>query len=210
MVILLLGAPGAGKGTQAKILTEKYNLAHLSTGDLFRYHIKNETEIGKVAKGYMDAGKLVPDEVTCAIVKESLPLYQDKKGIILDGFPRNLAQAENLEGFCKLDCVLNIEVAESLLLDRICGRRVCKECGASHHINHLQGKTTCQYCNGTLYQRPDDSVETAKERFSVYNAQTKPLIEFYKAKGILYTIDGNKEQNDVLAAIEKVIDAMAK
>lgn len=210
MVILLLGAPGAGKGTQAKILTEKYNLAHLSTGDLFRYHIKNETEIGKIAKGYMDAGKLVPDEVTCAIVKESLPLYQHKNGIILDGFPRNIAQAKNLESFCKLDCVLNIEVAESLLLDRICGRRVCKECGASHHINHLQGKTTCQYCNGTLYQRQDDSVETAKERFAVYNEQTKPLIEFYASKGILYTIDGNQEQNEVLVAIEKIIDAMAK
>ena len=210
MVILLLGAPGAGKGTQAKILTEKYDLAHLSTGDLFRYHIKNETEIGKVAKGYIEAGKLVPDEVTCAIVKESLPLYQNKKGIILDGFPRNIVQAENLDTFCKLDCVLNIEVAESLLLDRITGRRICKDCGASHHVNHLQGKLNCQYCGGNLYQRQDDSVETAKERFTVYNEQTKPLIEFYSAKGILHTIDGTQEQNAVLAEIEKILKQMAE
>lgn len=210
MIILLLGAPGAGKGTQAKILTEKYDLAHLSTGDLFRYHIKNETEIGKVAKSYIEAGALVPDEVTCSIVKESLPLYQNRKGIILDGFPRNLVQAEALDAFCKLDCVLNIEVAEELLLDRICGRRVCKDCGASHHINHLQGKTTCQYCNGTLYQRQDDSVETAKERFEVYNNQTKPLIQFYSAKGILHTVNGNQEQNEVLAEIDKILKSLAE
>ena len=208
MNLLLLGAPGAGKGTQAKILTEKYNLAHLSTGDLFRYHIKNETEIGKVAKSYIEAGKLVPDEVTCGIVKESLPLYQNKSGIILDGFPRNLVQAENLESFCKLDSVLNIAVDENLLLERICGRRVCKECGASHHINHLQGKMTCSYCNGELIQRQDDSVETAKERFAVYNAQTKPLIEFYSAKGILHTVDGNQPQDVVLAAIDKILKTM--
>ena len=150
MIILLLGAPGAGKGTQAKILTEKYDLAHLSTGDVFRYHIKNETEIGKVAKSYIEKGTLVPDEVTCAIVKESLPLYQNRKGIILDGFPRNIVQAKALDAFCKLDCVLNIAVSEDLLLERICGRRVCKDCGASHHIKYLQGKATCQYCNGVL------------------------------------------------------------
>ncbi len=210
MIILLLGAPGAGKGTQAKILTEKYDLAHLSTGDVFRYHIKNETEIGKVAKGYIEKGTLVPDEVTCAIVKESLPLYQNRKGIILDGFPRNIVQAKALDAFCKLDCVLNIAVSEDLLLERICGRRVCKDCGASHHIKYLQGKATCQYCNGVLYQRQDDSVETAKERFAVYSQQTKPLIQFYKEKGILHTVDGNKEQDAVLVEIDKILKVLAE
>ena len=210
MVILLLGAPGAGKGTQAKILSEKYNFAHLSTGDLFRYHIKNETEIGKIAQGYIQAGQLVPDEVTCAIVKESLPLYQNKNGILLDGFPRNVAQAEALESFCKLDCVLDIEVDENLLLDRICGRRVCKACGASHHINFLNGKTDCTYCGGELYQRQDDSKETAMERFAVYNEQTKPLIDFYKNKGVLHVVDGNQKQEEVLLAIDKILESLSR
>ena len=178
MNIILLGAPGAGKGTQASKIAEKYKLLHISTGDIFRANIKGGTEIGKLAKSYIDAGKLVPDEVTCDIVRDRLTWDDVHGGYMLDGFPRNLFQAEELDKFAKIDLCLNIDVDEKLLMDRICGRRVCA-CGESYHISTLNGATTCAKCGGELYRRADDNPETVKAWLETYNLQTAPLIEYY-------------------------------
>lgn len=205
MKIILLGAPGAGKGTQASKIRQKYNLLHVSTGDIFRANIKGGTEIGKLAKSYMDAGKLVPDEVTCAIVKDRLTWDDIKQGYMLDGFPRNLFQAKELDKFAKIDLCLNIEVDESLLMDRICGRRVCA-CGESYHISALNGATTCAKCGGELYQRADDNPETVKTRLDTYNAQTAPLIDYYKAQGKLASVTGGAGSPDeVFGQICKIL-----
>ena len=206
MNIILLGAPGAGKGTQASKIKQKYNLLHISTGDIFRANIKGGTEIGKLAKSYMDAGKLVPDEVTCAIVKDRLTWDDIKQGYMLDGFPRNLFQAKELDKFAKIDLCLNIEVDESLLMDRICGRRVCA-CGESYHISTLNGATTCAKCGGELYQRADDNPETVKTRLDTYNAQTAPLIDYYKSQGKLVSVkSGEGSPDEVLAEICAILD----
>ncbi len=206
MNIILLGAPGAGKGTQASKIKQKYGVLHISTGDIFRANIKGGTEIGKLAKSYMDAGKLVPDEVTCAIVKDRLTWDDTKDGYMLDGFPRNLFQAQELDKFAKIDLCLNIEVDESLLMDRICGRRVCV-CGESYHISALNGATTCAKCGKELYQRADDNPETVKTRLDTYNAQTAPLIDYYKSKGKLVTvIGGTGSPDEVFAQICKILD----
>lgn len=189
MNIILLGAPGAGKGTQASKIKQKYNILHISTGDIFRANIKRGTEIGKLAKSYMDAGKLVPDEVTCEIVRDRLTWDDVNGGYMLDGFPRNLFQAQELDKFAKIDLCLNIAVDEGLLTDRICGRRVCS-CGESYHISTLNGATTCAKCGGKLYQRADDNPETVKSRLDTYNTQTAPLIDYYKSQGKLKTVDG--------------------
>lgn len=186
MNIVLLGAPGAGKGTQAALIQEKFRLTHISTGDMFRANIKGGTEIGKLAKSYMDAGKLVPDGVTCEIVKESLKKAQG--GYLLDGFPRNLFQAEELDKFAKIDLCLNLEVDTALILDRICGRRVCA-CGATYHVSALNGKTTCAKCGKTLYRRDDDNPETVKARLATYESQTAPLKSYYLAAGKLATVN---------------------
>lgn len=205
MNIILLGAPGAGKGTQASKIKQKYNLLHISTGDIFRANIKGGTEIGKLAKSYMDAGKLVPDEVTCAIVKDRLTWDDIKQGYMLDGFPRNLFQAKELDKFAKIDLCLNIEVDESLLMDRICGRRVCA-CGESYHISTLNGATTCAKCGGELYQRADDNPETVKTRLDTYNAQTAPLIDYYKSQGKLASVrSGEGSPDEVFAQICKIL-----
>ena len=201
MNIILLGAPGAGKGTQASKISLKFNLLHISTGDIFRANIKGGTEIGKVAKSYIDAGKLVPDEVTCAIVQNRLAEKDAKSGYMLDGFPRNLFQAQELDKFANIDLCLNIDVDKALLMDRICGRRVCA-CGESYHVSTLNGVTTCAKCGKELYQRADDNPETVKARLETYETQTAPLIDYYAAQGKLKTVDGgNGSPDDVFKAV---------
>lgn len=201
MNIILLGAPGAGKGTQASRISEKYKLPHISTGDIFRDNIKRGTEIGLLAKSYIDNGKLVPDEVTCKIVEGRLQEEDCKNGYLLDGFPRNLFQAQELDKFSKVDAVINIDIDLSLLMDRLCGRRVCKSCGESYHVNFLNGKTTCDKCGGELYQRKDDNEETVGNRLKVYSEQTAPLIQYYKDKNVLIDIDGVGTIDEVFARI---------
>ena len=178
MNIILLGAPGAGKGTQASKISDAYKLPHISTGDIFRENIKNETQIGLLAKSFIDKGQLVPDEVTCKIVENRIEKDDCKNGYMLDGFPRTIAQAEALDKVAKIDLVINIDVDHSLLLDRLCGRRVCKDCGESYHISRLGDKTDCARCGGELYQRKDDNEETVGNRLKVYSEQTAPLIKY--------------------------------
>jgi len=201
MNIVLLGAPGAGKGTQAVRIAEKYGLVHISTGDIFSANIKDNTPIGQVAKSYIDAGKLVPDEVTCEIVRQRLEKKDVSAGYVLDGFPRNLIQAHELDKFASIDVCLDIDVDEALLLERICGRRVCS-CGASYHISTLNGKDTCAKCGGKLYAREDDNPETVKARLATYNIQTAPLISYYGAQNKLKTVMcGTKTPDEVFAAV---------
>ena len=203
---ILLGAPGAGKGTQATRISEKFGLPHISTGDIFRDNIKRQTKIGLLAKSYTDKGQLVPDEVTCEIVKDRLQNADCKNGYLLDGFPRNLFQAEELDKFSKVDAVVNIDIDLSLLMDRLCGRRVCKECGESYHVNFLNGRTTCEKCGGELYQRKDDNEETVGNRLNVYSEQTAPLIKFYTEKGVLRNVNGVGSIEEVFARICDVLN----
>jgi adenylate kinase len=199
MNIILLGAPGAGKGTQATRISDKYGMPHISTGDIFRANIKGETEIGLLAKSYIDKGQLVPDEVTCKIVENRLAEEDcKKKGYLLDGFPRTIAQAEALDKFASIDAVVNIEIDFSLLMNRLCGRRVCKECGESYHVSTLNGATKCSRCGGELYQRKDDNPETVESRLSVYTEQTAPLIDYYTKKGIILNFVGTDDPPEVL------------
>lgn len=200
MNIILLGAPGAGKGTQATKISDRYGMPHISTGDIFRENIKNETPIGLLAKSYTDKGQLVPDEVTCKIVEERLKKEDCKHGYLLDGFPRTRVQAEALDTFAKIDAVVNINIDFSLLMDRLCGRRVCKECGESYHVSTLNGAETCSRCGGALYQRKDDNPETVGKRLDVYKEQTAPLIEYYTQKGILLNFTGSEAPAEVLFA----------
>lgn len=208
MNIILLGAPGAGKGTQASKISDNYQLPHISTGDIFRENIKNQTPIGLLAKSYIDKGQLVPDEVTCKIVEERIGRSDCEKGYMLDGFPRTIAQAEALDKITEIDLVINIDVDFSLLLDRLCGRRVCKDCGESYHVSRLNGETKCARCGGELYQRKDDNPETVQSRLDVYNAQTAPLIEYYTKKGIIFNVVGNTTPEDVYAEVSKKLDAL--
>ena len=205
MKIILLGAPGAGKGTQATRIAEKYGIVHISTGDIFRANIKGGTEIGKVAKSYIEAGKLVPDSVTCDIVKDRLTWDDAKNGYLLDGFPRSLYQAEELEKFADIDLCVNLEVDDSLIMDRICGRRVCS-CGESYHVSTLNGATTCAKCGKELYQRADDNPETVKTRLDTYKTQTAPLIDYYKSQGKLKTVkSGEGSPDEVFEQIVKIL-----
>lgn len=201
MNIVLLGAPGAGKGTQAVRLAEKYSVPHISTGDIFRSNIKEGTPIGLVAKSYIDKGQLVPDEVTVQIVKERLEKDDCKNGYLLDGFPRTVAQAKALDEFSEVEKVVNIDVPLTKLLKRITGRRVCSKCGESYHIDYLDGKTSCKKCEGDLIQRADDNEETVASRLDVYTKQTAPLVEYYDGKGVLVTIDGDGNIDDVFRTI---------
>ncbi len=210
MNIILLGAPGAGKGTQASKITDAYKLPHISTGDIFRENIKNGTPIGLQAKSYIDQGLLVPDEVTCKIVEDRIAKEDCAKGYMLDGFPRNLFQAEELDKITNIDLVINIDVDFSLLLDRLCGRRVCKDCGESYHVSRLNGETKCARCGGELYQRKDDNPETVQSRLDVYKAQTAPLIEYYEKKGVLFNVVGNTNPEDVFEEVSKKLDALMK
>ena len=211
MNLILLGAPGAGKGTQATKISDRYGLVHISTGDIFRANIKNGTKIGMLAKSYIDKGELVPDEVTCDIVKDRLTWDDCKKGYLLDGFPRNLFQAEELDKFAKIDAVVNINIDFKLLMDRLCGRRVCKECGESYHVSTLNGATTCSRCGGELYQRRDDNPETVKSRLEVYNEQTAPLINYYTMQGNILNFTGSEAPAEVLfAQVAESLDKLAR
>ncbi|MDE6967997.1 MAG: adenylate kinase [Clostridia bacterium] len=204
MKLILLGAPGAGKGTQATRISDKYNWPHISTGDILRKNIKENTELGKEAKSYIDAGLLVPDEVVINIVKDRLAQADCKNGYILDGFPRTVAQAEALDKVAEIDAVINIAVDSSLIVNRITGRRMCA-CGESYHISMGIGET-CPKCGAKLYQRDDDKEETVKARMQVYENQTAPLIDYYNAKGLVIDVDGSKPLNEVFEQISKVID----
>ena len=189
MNIIMLGAPGAGKGTQAVRLSEKYNIPHISTGDIFRKNIKEQTPIGLIAKSYIDKGQLVPDRVTVNIVKQRLEDKDCSGGYILDGFPRTVYQAEELDKITKIGWVVNIDIELSKLINRLTGRRVCSNCGESYHIEFLNGKTVCEKCGGILIQRKDDSEETITNRINVYSEQTAPLINFYKKQGKLINVE---------------------
>jgi len=197
---ILLGPPGAGKGTQAVKIVEKYSIPHISTGDIFRENIKNETELGKRAKSYMDRGELVPDELVVEIATDRLTKNDCKNGFLLDGFPRTIFQAEKLDEFLtkrgeKIDKVINIDVEKDALVKRITGRRVCKSCGASYHVVNIPPKKdgVCDLCDGELIQRADDTEETVLNRIDVYNKQTKPLVDYYDKAGVIVNIDGNKD-----------------
>jgi len=203
MRLILLGAPGAGKGTQAAVLTEKLNVPHISTGDIFRENIKKGTELGRKAKEYMDKGALVPDEITVGIVKDRISRPDCSKGFILDGFPRTIYQAEYLDKVLKdlgvdIDHVLDIHVADEEIIERLSGRRVCKACGATYHVkyNPPAKEGTCDQCGSQLIQRDDDKKETVAERLKTYHRQTEPLIEFYKQKGKLVTVEGQDSINE--------------
>ncbi|SQB36019.1 adenylate kinase [Clostridium cochlearium] len=215
MNIILLGPPGAGKGTQAKLISEKYSIPHISTGDIFRKNISNKTPLGMETKSYMDKGQLVPDELTIEIVKDRLSEEDCKNGFLLDGFPRTVKQAEALDEFLtnknsKTDAALLIDVPQGLILERMTGRRVCGECGASYHIKFVKPNTegVCDICGGELVQRKDDTKETVLERLEVYSKQTQPLIEYYKNKDVLFELDGTKEKNEVFENISDVLGAI--
>ncbi len=211
MNLILLGAPGAGKGTQATKISDRYGLVHISTGDIFRANIKNGTKIGLLAKSYTDKGELVPDDVTVAIVKDRLTWDDCKNGFLLDGFPRNLYQAAELDKFAKIDGVVNINIDHKLLMDRLCGRRVCRECGESYHVSTLNGATTCARCGGELYQRKDDNPETVGARLAVYNEQTAPLIDYYAKKGVILNVTGTEAPAEVLfEEVKKALDKLAR
>ena len=210
MNIILLGAPGAGKGTQASKISDVYGLPHISTGDIFRENIKNATEIGLLAKSYIDKGQLVPDEVTCKIVENRIEKSDCEKGYMLDGFPRTIAQAEALDKVAKIDLVINIEVDFALVMDRLCGRRVCKDCGESYHVTTLNGATTCSRCGGELYQRKDDNPETVESRLEVYSKQTAPLIEYYKEKGLLFNVVSDSTPEATFEKISKKLNSFSK
>ena len=212
MKIILMGPPGAGKGTQAEKLVELYQIPHISTGDMFRKAQKDGTELGLRAKEYMEQGQLVPDEVTVGIVRERLAEADCKDGFLLDGFPRTVQQADALDGILKdlgmvLDRVINIEVDKAFLVDRLTGRRVCRTCGATFHVVNKAPKVegVCDKCGGELYQRNGDKIETVSNRLDVYAAQTAPLIEYYQSKGIMSSIDGSKSMEDVLADIRSAL-----
>ena len=205
---ILLGATGAGKGTQASKISDNYHLPHISTGDIFRENMKNQTPIGLLAKLYIDDGKLVPDEVTCDIVQERISHRDCVNGYMLDGFPRTIAQAEVLDEISHVDIVINIDVDTSLLLDRLCGRRVCKVCGESYHISRLNGEMKCARCGGELFQRKDDNPETVSKRLSVYHKQTAPLIEYYTKKGLIFNVDGGKSPDAVFQQISTKLDSL--
>lgn len=199
MKIILLGPPGAGKGTQAKSISEAYGIPHISTGDIFRKNITEKTPLGVEAKGYMDKGQLVPDQLTINLVTDRLQSEDCKKGFLLDGFPRTVEQAEALDKFMNdkgnnIDIALLIDVPLSFILERMTGRRVCSNCGASYHIKFNPPKTEgeCDLCKGSLIQRKDDALETVNERLNVYEKQTQPLVEYYKKSNTLKTVDGTK------------------
>ena len=214
MKIIMLGAPGAGKGTQAKKIAEKYQIPHISTGDIFRANIKNGTELGKKAKTYMDQGLLVPDELVCDLVVDRVKQEDCKNGYILDGFPRTIPQAESLDEALgqmgeSLDYAINVHVPDEHIVNRMSGRRACVGCGATYHIVYAPTKKegVCDVCGAELILRDDDKPETVQKRLSVYHEQTQPLIDYYKGKGILKDVDGTKDMDVVFQAITDILGA---
>lgn len=206
MKIILLGAPGCGKGTQAALIAEKYNIPHISTGDLFRENIANKTPLGVKVKAIMDAGDLCPDDLTIELIKDRLSKPDCKNGYLLDGFPRNLVQARALDTFDAPATIIDIDVDLSAVEKRITGRRSCPKCGGSFHVDFIGNVKTCPTCGGELVIRKDDNPETVKERLSVYVGQTAPLIDYYSAQGKLVRVDGNRSIDEVFNQIVKVLD----
>ena len=214
MKIIMLGAPGAGKGTQAKQIAGKYNIPHISTGDIFRANIKNGTDLGKKAKEYMDQGLLVPDELTCDLVMDRISHDDCKNGFVLDGFPRTIPQAEALDAALKkigqsMDFAINVDVPDSHIVNRMSGRRACLGCGATYHVVAIPPKKEgiCDICGAELVLRDDDKPETVQKRLDVYHEQTQPLIEYYDKQGILKTVDGTMQMEDVFAGIVSILGA---
>ena len=214
MKIVMLGAPGAGKGTQAKMIAAKYQIPHISTGDIFRANIKNGTELGKKAKEYMDQGLLVPDELTVDLVIDRLAQDDCKNGYILDGFPRTIPQAEALDAALaklgeKMDYAIDVDVPDENIVSRMSGRRACTGCGATYHIVYNPSKKgeCCEVCGEKLILRDDDKPETVQKRLNVYHEQIQPLIDYYTKQSILRTVDGTQDMNDVFAEIVKILGA---
>ncbi|EPY9330839.1 adenylate kinase [Listeria monocytogenes] len=212
MKLVLMGLPGAGKGTQAEQIVEKYNIPHISTGDMFRAAMKNNTELGRKAKSFMDNGDLVPDEVTNGIVRERLSEDDAKDGFLLDGFPRTVEQAQELENILsdlgtELDAVINIDVEKDVLMKRLTGRWICRTCGKTYHEIYNPPKVAgkCDLDGGELYQRDDDKKETVEKRLNVNMKQTKPLLDFYSEKGKLHNINGVQDIKDVFVDVEKIL-----
>lgn len=214
MKIVMLGAPGAGKGTQAKKIADKYQIPHISTGDIFRANIKNETELGKKAKTYMDQGLLVPDDLVCDLVVDRVKQKDCEGGYVLDGFPRTIPQAKSLaEALAQLneriDYAIDVEVPDEHIVRRMGGRRACLGCGSTYNIQYVPAKKEgiCDVCEGKLVLRDDDQPETVKKRLDVYHAQTQPLIDYYKAEDVLVTVDGTKEMEEVFEEIISILGA---
>ena len=210
MRLILLGPPGAGKGTQASSIVAEYGITHISTGDIFRHNIKNETELGKKVKSYLDNGQLVPDELTIDLVWDRLSNDDCKNGFLLDGFPTTINQAEALkkgleERALKLDRVINIDVDKNILVKRLSGRRVCKNCGETYHVDNkpTSKDSVCDKCSGEVIQRADDNEKTVLDRIEVYEKQTFPLIDFYKNLGLILTVDGTLPIEDVFSQIKE-------
>ena len=212
MKIIMLGAPGAGKGTQADKICAKYNIPHISTGDIFRANIKNNTELGQKAKSYMDKGELVPDELVVDLVVDRIKADDCTIGYVLDGFPRTIPQAEALDAALaaindKVDYAINVEVPDENIINRMSGRRACVACGATYHIVHIPTKVdgVCDKCGAELILRDDDKPETVKNRLNVYHEQTQPLIDYYTAKNVLHEVDGTKAMEDVFSSIVSIL-----
>jgi adenylate kinase len=215
MNLVLMGLPGAGKGTQAERIVEKYDIPHISTGDMFRAAMKEETELGLQAKSFIDKGELVPDEVTIGIVRERLGKNDCQNGFLLDGFPRTVAQADALEGILaelskQIDYVVNIEVNKDILMERLTGRRICKNCGATYHLvfNPPAVQGECDKCGGELYQRADDNEETVANRLEVNLKQTEPLLNFYNDKGYLRNINGEQDIEKVFVDVNQLLGGL--
>ena len=207
MNVIFLGPPGAGKGTQAVRVCERLGIPQISTGDILRRAIKEQTPTGLAAKAYIDRGELVPDSVVIDIVRERLDHEDCKGGYLLDGFPRTVHQAEALETFAKIDAVIDIDVSDEKLIERLSGRRVCLSCGGTYHVSRLNGSTTCEKCGQELIQRADDKAETVLSRLTVYHAQTAPLIDFYTQRGLLKAVDGAQPMDECYAAILEALGA---
>ncbi len=205
MNIIFLGPPGAGKGTQAQRICSQLGIPQISTGDILRRAIREGTHIGLTAKSFIDAGQLVPDDVVIAIAAERLREKDCEKGYILDGFPRTVPQAQALKTIARIDAVLNLDVPDEDLISRLSGRRVCLKCGATYHLNHLDGRTDCAACGEKLIQRDDDNAETVKNRLAVYHRQTAPLVEYYRSAGLLKTVSGAQGMEETFQAILKAL-----
>ncbi|MCI8485275.1 MAG: adenylate kinase [Lachnospiraceae bacterium] len=214
MKIIMLGAPGAGKGTQAKQIADKYSIPHISTGDIFRANLKAGTELGKKAKEYMDQGLLVPDELTCDLVMDRIGQDDCKNGFVLDGFPRTIPQAEALDAALekineKMDYAIDVDVPDENIINRMSGRRACLNCGATYHIVSIPTKVegVCDRCGNQVVLRDDDQPETVKKRLEIYHEQTQPLIDYYQKQNILKTVDGTQPMEDVFGAIVEILGA---